>query len=362
MVKKHGSALIVLAGGHSSRMGCDKASLRWHGTTLLADLLLRSSAAGFDEIIISSNAQPDISSLPAALTARIRIVADTYRDCGPLGGMEAAFCKCTCPYCVVLSVDLPFYDFSPLQRLLPAMAESPSIDAVIPVVKGRPQPLAAAYRRNTALKAIRCALSSRNYRVLSISGSLSVRFMDESAAPIIYANINTPSAYKDALAIDANRRRAVPVITISSGRSGSGKTTLAVRLISELSRRGYGVGYVKSTHHSRCQEKPDSDTDKACRAGAVQALLCSPDDVPDGLSKKQAVLNVSQLIEADLVIIESRSSGLFPVLHIAGNAPSPLPPGMITAVIGSGSSSSFHTFLPSQLDEICSYILYLTKS
>ena len=354
--------LVILAGGRSSRMGRNKVSLPWRGATLLTDLLLRSQAVAFDEIIVSANRPPDLSALPSDLADRICVVADDCQDCGPLGGMEAAFRACTCSYCLVLSVDLPFYDFSPVKRLLPELAQMPPVDLFLPISESRPQPLAAIYKREPALEAVQAALAAGKRRVLSIADKLAVRILDDAGAPILYENINTPSAYKDALAIDANRSRAVPVVAISAARSGEGKTSLAVQVIAELTRRGYAVAYVKSTDHRRCLEKRGSDTDRALQAGAVQALLCGPDDVAGGERKEDALLRLAQQTAADIAIIESRSHGPFPVLYIDGPEPPPMRPDHITAVIGCGGNPSFCYIAPAHIDSLCSYILYLTTS
>ena len=343
-------------------MGRDKAALPWRGATLLTDLLLRSQGVVFDEIIVSANRPSDLSALPPELAARVRVVADDCQDCGPLGGMEAAFRACTCLYCLVLSVDLPFYDFSPVKRLLPELSQASLVDLFLPISENRPQPLAAVYKRGPALEAVQAALNTGKRRVLSIADALNVRILDDAGTPILYENINTPSAYKDALAVDANRRRAVPVISLSAARSGEGKTSLAVQVIAELTRRGYAVAYVKSTHHRRCHEKRDSDTDKALQAGAVQALLCGSDDVAAGECKEDALLRLAQQTAADIAIVESRSHGPFPVIYIDGPEPPPIRLDNITAVIGRGSNDFFRYIVPEQIDCLCGYILYLTTS
>ena len=354
--------LVILAGGRSSRMGRDKAALPWRGATLLTDLLLRSQGVAFDEIVVSANRTPDLSSLPPDLAARIIVVADSFQGCGPLGGMEAAFRACTCSYCLVLSVDLPFYDFSPVKRLLPELSQTSLVDLFLPMSENRPQPLAAIYKREAALEAVQAALAAGKRRVLSIADKLAVRSLDDAGALILYENINTPSAYKDALAIDANRSRAVPVVSLSAARSGEGKTSLATQVIAELTRRGYAVAYVKSTHHHRCREKKGSDTDRALQSGAVQALLCGPDDVAAGEGKEDALLRLAQQTAADVAIVESRSHGPFPVIYINGPEPPPIRLDNITAVIGRGSDPSFRYIALEPIDCLCGYILYLTTS
>ena len=80
--------LIILAGGESSRMGHDKATLPWNGTDLLTDLLLRSQRAPFAERIVSINRDYSPKNLPAKLARTVRTIADNVQHCGPLGGLE----------------------------------------------------------------------------------------------------------------------------------------------------------------------------------------------------------------------------------------------------------------------------------
>lgn len=140
--------LIILAGGESSRMGHDKATLPWNGTDLLTDLLLRSQRAPFAERIVSINRDYSPKNLPAKLARTVRTIADNVQHCGPLGGLEAAMRDGECDYYLVLSVDLPFYDFSPISDILRPVRRAPELMAVIPRTKdGRDQPLAALYSR-----------------------------------------------------------------------------------------------------------------------------------------------------------------------------------------------------------------------
>ncbi|MCH4217522.1 MAG: molybdopterin-guanine dinucleotide biosynthesis protein MobB [Megasphaera sp.] len=307
--------LIILAGGRSSRMGCDKASLPWHNGTLLSELLRRSLCLPFREIIISINAPLPDQSLPSA-ACPLHIVADTYKDCGPLGGLEAALRTGTCDYYAVLSADLPFYDFSPLQDWLahPQWLTPDTtglVPILLPVVKGRDQPLAALYPANI-YPAVIAALRRHDYRVRSLYDTLPVCRINETKHAFLYTNTNTPSAYKDARACEVSRHRTVPVISITGDHSGVGKTTAATAIIRALHDRGYCIGYIKSTHHPVRAEKKGSDTDRALQSGAAFALTCTPADVPAHKDKEAVLLALSQQHPADLVIIESRCHGPFP--------------------------------------------------
>ena len=287
--------LIVLAGGLSTRMGRDKAGLPWHDTDLLTDLLLRSQAYPFSERIIAINRPYTPHELPAKLGRTVHLVADSYPGCGPLGGLEAALHSGTSEFYLVLSVDLPFYNFAPVPDLVKLLRHQPDLLAVIPRTENKQdQPLAALYSRQL-LPAVADHLPAR---------------------PALYLNINTPEAYEAAKGRDANSCRQVPVVTLTAPDSGDGKTTAATAAIAELTRRGYQVAYIKSTHHIVTRQKIGSDTDRAQKAGAVSVCLCGPADVPEGLSKEDYILALSQQQLADLVLVESRSHGPFPRIDV----------------------------------------------
>ncbi len=86
---------VVLAGGQSSRMGCDKALLHHTSETLLARCQRLLLEAGADKVLISRN-----DGAPGHL-------ADHFADRGPLGGIHAAICAEPGPDLLVVPVDLP---------------------------------------------------------------------------------------------------------------------------------------------------------------------------------------------------------------------------------------------------------------
>jgi len=188
-------------------------------------------------------------------------------------------------------------------------ADASEYDAVIPVVDGRENPLAALYKGRVYEK-IRAALAADDYRVRKIYNKKAV-FIDETPYARQYLNMNTPIAYKEALACAINQNRPVPVVSITAETSGTGKTHLITQVIKELSAQGYRVGYVKSTHHMSTGPKRNSDTDLATRAGAVCTAL-----IPDGPKKSRAIEDAAFSMSVDLVLIESRRHGLFPKLLV----------------------------------------------
>lgn len=318
-------SLLILAGGKSSRMKKDKSQLPWQDSTTLTHMLTNSYVYPFERTVISANRIIEPQELPDFIRKktkqrehtteyihlsdkrRLSVVSDLYTDCGPLGGMEAAMRLYPSDCWLILAVDLPFYDFSRLPALL--AADTPEYNAVIPVINGRENPLAALYKGRVYEK-IRTALADGDYRVRKIYNKKAA-FIDETPYARHYLNMNTPIAYKEALACAANQSRPVPVVSITAETSGTGKTHLTTRVIKELSDQGYKVGYVKSTHHMPSGPKQNSDTDLATRAGAVCTAL-----IPDGPEKKCSIEHAAFSMPVDLVLIESRRHGLFPKLLV----------------------------------------------
>src|SRR5205809_686126 len=77
---------LLLAGGESRRMGCDKAELPVCGELLWKRQVRTLLAGGAGEIVISRGDQPPLPELDRGILT----VADAARGCGPLGGVVGA--------------------------------------------------------------------------------------------------------------------------------------------------------------------------------------------------------------------------------------------------------------------------------
>lgn len=127
---------VILAGGKSSRMGCDKAFLEIAGQTLLARQIGLAHRLGAVEVFISGRVGVDYSAYGC------RVLVDQFPDSGPLGGIESALTEMTSPLLLVLAVDLPEMNAELLRRLAAGAAES---FGAIPKLAGHIEPLAAFY-------------------------------------------------------------------------------------------------------------------------------------------------------------------------------------------------------------------------
>lgn len=103
----------ILAGGHSSRFGSNKALFAPHGEPLI------SKAAGLlrpltGEVLVS--ASPAHAGTYDFLG--LEIVEDLHPDSGPLGGLEALLQRCSTPWLLVLTCDMPFVDSDALLTMI----------------------------------------------------------------------------------------------------------------------------------------------------------------------------------------------------------------------------------------------------
>ena len=99
----------VLAGGLSSRMGRDKASLPFDGTTLLAFQVEKLRAFGIEDIMISGSEQ----QIPGT-----RPIPDVNPRKGPLGGIHACLAAAKGSAVLFLGVDTPLIPLKALRTLL----------------------------------------------------------------------------------------------------------------------------------------------------------------------------------------------------------------------------------------------------
>ncbi len=135
---------VVLAGGASRRMGADKATLVVDDTPLLTRVVRALRAAGADDVLVVGG-DPG-----AADAAGARFEADRWPGEGPLGGLITGLSLIATELAVVAACDLPDIDPDIVHELARALAGDEKLDAVVPTVDGRSQPLLAAYRRRCA--------------------------------------------------------------------------------------------------------------------------------------------------------------------------------------------------------------------
>jgi molybdenum cofactor guanylyltransferase len=181
---------FVLAGGKSSRMGEDKAFLKFDGQTLL-DRALSALAEVCDNAKIVGNPLKF-----ATYTSKYgSVVPDIFSGCGPLAGIHAALVQSSAELNLMLAVDMPFVSKELLAFLLKASATTAAI-VTVPLINAGFQPLCAVYRCGFTAIAEE-ALRAGKYKIDAAFSSVSIRVIeaDELAAAGFYEqsffNLNT---------------------------------------------------------------------------------------------------------------------------------------------------------------------------
>ena len=110
-MKKADWAALILLGGKSSRMGEDKAFVKWQGKTFLnhtLDLLTPFN----DEIYLSVNADQH-----QLLKSDHHCIPDKFEDKGPLGGILSTM-ECANKDLLVIPIDMPLLSANLLRPLI----------------------------------------------------------------------------------------------------------------------------------------------------------------------------------------------------------------------------------------------------
>ncbi len=160
------ASAVILAGGRSRRLGQPKPFVEIGGRTVLERLL--EATAALDDVMVSvrdpapfaallerTGWTADAAAHPCAEGARsftsgsraVRLLPDPVPDQGPVAGLAGGLTAARETHAIVLSGDLPFVSPALVTKLLTLLRETPGVDAVVPHVEGRDQPLCAAYRR-----------------------------------------------------------------------------------------------------------------------------------------------------------------------------------------------------------------------
>jgi molybdenum cofactor guanylyltransferase len=245
---------VVLAGGRSSRMGTPKAALEWHGSTLLRRTVSVVARATDGPVVVVRAVGQVLPDLPAG----IQVVDDPRDGKGPLQGIAAGLAALAgrAETAFISSTDMPFLHPAFIRRVLRVLADDPALDVALPVARGYPQPLAAAYRIRLTETAERLVKEDR-LRPAFLFDECAVARVNDSALrqnPVLAAldpdldsvlNVNTLDDYQQA------RSRPAPDVTIQLfgvfARGDNGPGPRAVRAAT-LAAAASAVGLTLDGH------------------------------------------------------------------------------------------------------------------
>ncbi|MEO8862773.1 MAG: NTP transferase domain-containing protein [Candidatus Saccharimonadales bacterium] len=184
---------LVLAGGHSKRMGHDKGLINWHGKPQryhLADLMNKFC----NQVFISC--RPD--QVKQIEGDGYKSLVDSADATGQFGAILSAFGVQPNNAWLVVACDLPFIDQLAIEQLLIARNPSKLATAFASDDQGLPEPLAAIWEPRAA-----DMLRQRNSegidcpRKALILSHPDVQLI-KAIIPDVISNVNTPEEAKEA--------------------------------------------------------------------------------------------------------------------------------------------------------------------
>ena len=183
-----GISAVLLAGGESRRMGCDKATLLFGGEQLWSVQIRLLRSLEPLELLVSARTDPswrppDTHFVPDAAPSR-----------GPISGLAASLAQMQGTHLLALAIDMPFMTAGQLKIVRNKIEPS---RGVVPMIGARVEPLAAVYPRET-LPDFVAALSSNDFSLQRITR----RLMEEGKMrparvppeeEKLYRNLNEPA-------------------------------------------------------------------------------------------------------------------------------------------------------------------------
>jgi molybdenum cofactor guanylyltransferase len=179
---------FVLAGGHSSRMGRDKALLRHWGVPLVVRAAATVAEAAGQVTILGDPGVYGHFGWP--------VLADTTPELGPIGGLLTALEHTTAEWNVLVACDMPGVSPALLRELLRKTTRTRG-RCVAPVIDGEFEPLCAVYRRG-ALPEVRSAIAAGHLRMRDLVQALDARPIGGLDAAC-FRNVNTPEDWSSYL-------------------------------------------------------------------------------------------------------------------------------------------------------------------
>ncbi|MDU3191759.1 NTP transferase domain-containing protein [Veillonella parvula] len=293
--------LIILAGGLSTRMGQPKALLPWiNGESLISHALRKGLDADIQDILISIGDDEQlglaiqthiIDTLSNDEKNKVSIVRDSVGRCGPLGGLYSTLAVGTSSAYAVMAVDMPFMEMDLYYDWLYQVNHN-DWNAIVPYGEsGKSEPMAGIYRPHIAslIQSILVSEDMSLHHALDVIGH--VESIDACDYSWELSNINRFEDYQWARALAENEFRRVPLISVVASKRKTGKTTVVTRLVSELQKIGLSA-------------------DAVAIAGPTETAIRIR-------TKEQSNLyEISQFMPVDIVILESRSQGIAPIIEV----------------------------------------------
>ena len=196
-------AIVVLAGGRSSRFGREKSLVDFGGKPLIAYVVGKLRELG-DECIVSIGATRDPEDYRCVLPGGTVVVQDNVGFQGPLAGFVTALNRCRSSTCFLGACDMPFIKPKIVEYLFGECSQNSG--AVPKWRDGRLEPLHAVYDCDAVRHAYRQVADERVLSMISLVDHIpGIRFVnvEQEIAPLnptlnTFRNLNTPRDLQEA--------------------------------------------------------------------------------------------------------------------------------------------------------------------
>ena len=178
----------MLAGGKSSRMGRDKATLPYAGATLaeyVANLVREVTGA------VTVLSDPDRYG-----SLGYPVYRDLVPGCGPLGGIYTGLSISTTDWNLMVACDMPALTAEALRSLVERAASARGDCVTASKSNGEPEPLCAVYHRR-CLPVLKRAIQDKRLRMKDLMPELRTETLTVASA--LLANVNTPEEWREAI-------------------------------------------------------------------------------------------------------------------------------------------------------------------
>lgn len=183
---------LVLAGGQSSRMGRDKATLNYHGPNQLERTAAMLGGV-CNQVFISCRAE-QIESFTTS--ANIPAIADSYLDMGPLGGLLSAQRQRSHAGWLVAACDFPLLDEAAIAALAEARNPFRFATAFVSGDRDRPEPLLTIYEPKSHRRLLE-AHAAGNDSLRSFLRQSRITLVKPRNSSALF-NVNDPDAFDKA--------------------------------------------------------------------------------------------------------------------------------------------------------------------
>jgi len=189
-------SIILQAGGKSSRMGKDKATIPFLGIPLIERLRDRFDGFGSELLVITN----DFSYYK---DLNVPLFQDLIPDRGALGGLYTALSIASQPLLGLIAADMPFANPDLIRYQMKIIRDS-NLDAVIPGTEHGIEPFHAVYRRESCLPLVKEALEKDLWKMISWHDQAQIKILpaDEiikiTGVDYTFLNLNTPEEFRAA--------------------------------------------------------------------------------------------------------------------------------------------------------------------